>query len=48
MIKIKDGFVVSEDIKRILDGINAFDFKYDFIPSGETIKDQRDDFKRNI
>ena len=48
MIKIKDGFVVSEDIKRILDGINAFDFKYDFIPSGETIKDLRNDFKRNI
>lgn len=48
MIKIKDGFVVSEDIKRILDGINAFDFKYDFIPIGETIKNLRNDFKRNI
>ena len=48
MIRIKNGFVVSEDIKRILDGVNAFDFKYDFIPSGETIKDLRKDFKRNI
>ena len=48
MKEIKFGFVYSEDIKRILDGINAFDYKYDAIPSNETIINIREDLNKQI
>ena len=48
MKEIKKGIVISNDIERILSGINAFDYKYDFIPSSEIISNIREDFERNI
>lgn len=48
MKEIKKGIVISNDIERILNGINAFDYKYDFIPSSEIISNIREDFERNI
>ena len=48
MKKIKSGIVFSDDIKRILSGINAFDFKYDFVPSASVIKQVRQDFNRDV
>lgn len=48
MKEIKKGIVISNDIERILNGINAFDYKYDFIPSSEIISDVREDFERDI
>ncbi len=48
MKKIERGIVFSEDIKRILNGINAFDFKYDFVPSNELIRELRSDFKSEV
>ena len=48
MKEIKKGIVISNDIERILNGINAFDYKYDFIPSSEIISDMREDFERDI
>lgn len=47
MKKIKNGIVFSDDISRILNGINAFDFKYEFIPSEKVIKTVREDFKND-
>lgn len=48
MKEIKRGIVISNDIERILSGINAFDYKYDFIPSSEIISDVRENFERDI
>ncbi len=48
MKRVDKGIVFSDDIKRILNGINAFDFKYKFIPSLETIEVLRDDFKKDV
>ena len=48
MKEIKKGIVISNDIERILSGINAFDYKYDFIPSSEIISDVRENFERDI
>ena len=48
MKEIKKGIVISNDIERILSGINAFDYKYDFIPSSGVISNIREDFRRNI
>jgi hypothetical protein len=48
MKKINEGIVFSDDIKRILNGINAFDYKYQFIPNDEVIKEIRDNFKRDV
>ena len=48
MKKIKSGIVFSDDIKRILSGINAFDFKYDFIPSNSVINSVREEFKSDV
>ena len=41
MKKIKKGFVLSEDIERILNGINAFDYKYDAVPNSKIIENVR-------
>ena len=48
MKKISEGIVFSEDIKRILNGVNAFKFKYDFKPSDDVIREVRDDFRREV
>ena len=46
MKEISKGIVFSEDIKRILNGINAFDYKYDAIPSDSVMNTIREDFKK--
>lgn len=46
MKKINKGIVISDDIKRILNGINAFDYKYDVIPNDSVIDTIRTDFKQ--
>ena len=48
MEKINKGIVFSDDIKRILNGINAFDYKYDAIPSDSVIDTVRNDFKLDV
>ena len=48
MEKISKGIVFSEDIKRILNGVNAFKFKYDFKPSDSVISEVRDNFRRDV
>ena len=48
MKKIEEGIVFSDDIKRILSGVNAFDYKYEVIPSNSVITSVRDDFKRSV
>ena len=48
MEKISKGIVFSEDIKRILNGVNAFKFKYDFKPRESVIDEVRDDFRREV
>lgn len=48
MKKIDKGIVFSEDVKRILEGINAFDYKYKFIPNNSVIDTIREDFKDNV
>ena len=45
MKEIDKKIVFSYDIKRILNGINAFDYKYDGIPSEDIINDLRNNFK---
>lgn len=48
MEKISKGIVFSEDIKRILNGVNAFKFKYDFKPRESVIDEVRQDFRRDV
>ena len=48
LIKIKKGIVFSYDIERILNDINAYDFKYNFIPSKGLIKDLINDFVKDV
>lgn len=48
MKEIKKGFVLSEDIERIINGINAYDFSYKVVPNKKVISDIRRDFKNNI
>ena len=48
MKKIEKGIVFSDDIKRILSGINAFDYKYEFVPSDSVIDNIRLDFKKDV
>ena len=45
MKKINKGIVFSNDIKRIIGGINAFDYKYDAIPRDQVFDTLRDDFE---
>lgn len=47
MKTIENGIVFSNDIKRILNGINAFDYKYKFIPQDSVIKTLRESFKKD-
>ena len=46
MKTIKNGIVFSNDIKRILDGVNAFNYKYQFIPNKSIIETVRNSFKK--
>ena len=48
MKKINKGIVFSDDIKRILSGRNAFDYKYDFIPNDSIINTMREDFNFEV
>lgn len=48
MREIKKGIVFSEDIFRILNGVNAFDYKYEVTPSAKKIKELRIDFKKDV
>lgn len=48
MKKINNGIVFSEDIRLILNGINALDYKYPFIPSDSVISDLRLYFKKTV
>lgn len=48
MEKISKGIVFSEDIKRILNGVNAFKFKYGFRPRESVIDEVREDFRRDV
>jgi len=48
MKTIRNGIVFSNDIKRILEGVNSLDFRYDYIPNEETIKKVRYDFKKQV
>lgn len=48
MRKIKKGIVFSDDIKRILSGVNAFDYQYKSIPSGSVIDIVRCDFRNDV
>ena len=47
MEKISKGIVFSNDIKRILHGVNAFDYKYACIPDDSIIDDVRTEFKKD-
>ena len=48
MIKIKSGIVFSDDIKRILSGVNAFDYKYKSVPGSSVIEAVRNDFRKDV
>ena len=48
MKKIDKGIVFSYDIKRILNGINAFDYQYEFVPRDSTIETLRTDFQSEV
>lgn len=48
MKEIKKGIVFSDDIKRILSGVNAFDYQYKSIPSGSVIESVRSDFRNDV
>lgn len=48
MRKIKKGIVFSDDIKRILSGVNVFDYQYKSIPSGSVIDIVRYDFRNDV
>ena len=48
MKKISRGIVFSEDIKRILNGVNALDYEYSYIPKDSVISAVREDFKSDV
>lgn len=48
MIIINNGIVFSNDIQRILNGINAFDYIYEGIPNISIINNIREDFKLDV
>lgn len=48
MKEIKNKMVFSYDIKRILDGINAFDYKYAIRPSSSNIESLRRNFEYDV
>ncbi len=44
---LKNKMIFSEDIKMIFNGINAFDFKYSYVPSDSVFDSVRKDFKKD-
>ena len=48
MREIKKGIVFSDDIKRILSGVNAFDYKYKSVPGSSVIEAVRNDFRKDV
>lgn len=48
MIEIKKGIVFSEDIERILKGVNALNYKYDVEIKREFFKELRNLFKKDV
>lgn len=48
MKKISNGIVISNDIKRILDGVNAFNYNYNVEVEDNVIDNMRGDFRKNI
>ncbi len=48
MKKISNGIVISDDIKRILDGVNAFNYNYNVEVEDNVIDNMRGDFRKNI
>jgi len=48
MKKINKGIVFSDDIVRILNGINALDYKYEFVPQNTVINSIRENFKDEV
>lgn len=48
MKTIKKGIVFSNDIKRILCGINSLDYQYEVIPNDSIIKRVREDFEKQV
>ena len=48
MEKIDKGIVFSNDIERIFNGINSFDFKYECVPDSSIINNVRSDFKSEV
>ena len=48
MKEIKKGIVFSYAIERILSGVNAFDYKYQCVPSSGFIKNLREEFKMDV
>ena len=48
MKKIEKGIVISNDIERILSGINAYDFSYQYTPNRDVITKLRKNFEEQI
>ncbi len=48
MKNINTGIVFSNDINQILNGINAFDYKYIYKPEKNQIKEVRNNFKKEV
>ena len=48
MKTISKGIVFSNDIKKILEGANALNYRYDYIPSNKVIEEVRQNFKEQV
>ena len=48
MKRISNGIVISNDIKRILDGVNAFNYNYNIKVDDCVINNMRDEFKSDL
>ena len=48
MKRISNGIVISNDIKRILDGVNAFNYNYNVKVDDCVINNMRDEFKSDL
>ena len=48
MKRISNGIVISNDIKRILDGVNAFNYNYNVKVDDCVINNMRDEFKNDL
>ena len=48
MKKINKGIVFSNDIERILNGYNAYNYQYGLIPNSNYIEEIRKDFNNDV